>query len=314
MISFNSSFNESIVSNYSLRDGSQEKHNLPWYVPVFVNCALNAPLSITAVMGNAIVIYSIWNSPSLHSPSNTLLFSLAICDLSVGMIVQPFYIIYRMFYITNQPQTGVIMMKAFNVISNLLCGVSFLTTTAVSIDRYLAVHLHLRYQELVTVRRTGRLLVILWFVAALVSSTLFWNLDVTFFGALLVIASCLATTIGVYARIFMVVRSQQKKIVQQRAGQTTTKAMQHTRSALNMFYVCFVHILCYLPYFVFLILRDGYATTEFTYLATEFSQTLIFLNSSLNPVLYCWRLRDIRAAVKITLNKFCCKRTVRICR
>ena len=307
MISFNSSFNESIISNYSLPDhDSKEKHNLYWYVPVIVNCALNAPLSITAIMGNAIIIYSIWSSPSLHSPSITLLFGLAICDLSVGMIVQPFYVIYRMFYVTNQRQTGA-MMKAFNVISNLLCGVSFLTTTAVSIDRYLAVHLHLRYQELVTVRRTGRLLVILWFVAALVASTLLWNKDVTFFAALFVIATCLATTIGVYARIFMVVRIQQKKIVQQRAGQTTGTAMENTKSALSMFYICFVHTLCYLPYFVFLILRDGYATTEFTYLGTEFSQTLIFLNSSLNPILYCWRLRDVRAAVKNTLNKFCCK-------
>ena len=315
MISFNSSFNESIISNYSLpAHGSQEKHNLDWSVPVIVNCAFNAPLSVTAIMGNAIVIYSIWSSPSLHSPSITLLFGLAICDLSVGMIVQPFYIIYHMFYITNQRQTGAIMMKAFNVISNLLCGVSFLTTTAVSIDRYLSLHLHLRYQELVTVRRTGRLLVILWFVAALVASTLLWNADVTFFAALLVIATCLATTIGVYARIFMVVRIQRKKIVQQRAGQITGTAMQNTKSTLSMFYVCFVHTLCYLPYFVFLILRDGYATTEFTYLATEFSQTLIFLNSSLNPVLYCWRLRDIRAAVKNTFYKFCCKWMVRICR
>lgn len=46
------------------------------------------------------------------------------------------------------------------------------------------------------------------------------------------------------------------------------------------------------------ILRDGYATTNFTYLRTEFSQTLIFSNSCINPVIYCWRLVEICAAVK----------------
>lgn len=46
------------------------------------------------------------------------------------------------------------------------------------------------------------------------------------------------------------------------------------------------------------ILRDGYATTNFTYLRTEFSQTLIFSNSCINPVIYCWRLGEICAAVK----------------
>ena len=303
---FNSSSNDSTSTNYSLFDhGSQEQNDLR--LPVIVNCAINALSSLTAIMGNTAVVYSIWNNPSLHSPSNTLLFGLAICDLSVGMIVQPFYIVYHIFYITNQPQTGAITMEAFNVVANFLCGVSFLTTTAVSIDRYLALLLHLRYQELVTVRRAARLQGILWFIAAFVASTLLWNSSITFFAALLVIAVCLSTTIGVYAKIFTVVRRHKKKIqLQQRAGQEANVALQHTTTTLSMFYVCFIHTLCYLPYFIFLILRDGYARTDFTYLATEFAQTLIFFNSSLNPIIYCWRLRDIRVAVKNTFDKLRC--------
>ena len=299
------SFNESIDTNYSLlHNGSQERQ-----LCVIVNCALNAPLSITAVMGNMAIIYTIWNLSSLHSPSNMLLFGLAVCDLSVGMIVQPFYIIYHTFFITNNRRTGLIMMKAFNIISNLLCGVSFLTTTAVSIDRYLAIYLHLRYQEVVTKRRAARLLGLLWCIAAFVVSALLWNPSITFYAALLLIAICLSITVGTYAKIFTVVRNHQKKILQQCAGQSERSGTlrNHTKSALTMFYVCLIHTLCYLPYFVFLILRDGYAVTDFTYLATEFAQTRIFFNSSLNPVLYCWRLRDVRVAVKNTLAKICCK-------
>lgn len=136
----------SLNGNYTTMNSSNQSNSEDVYleerrVPLIVNCALNAPLSLAAILGNTVVIYSIWNNPSLHSPSNILLFGLAVCDFGVGITVQPFYIIYQSFYLTNQRQTWRATMEVFNIISNLFCGVSFLTTTAVSIDRYLAVHL-----------------------------------------------------------------------------------------------------------------------------------------------------------------------------
>lgn len=274
-------------------------------VPIIVNCVLNTPLSITAILGNLVVIYSLWNNPSLHSPSNVLLFGLAVCDFGVGMIVQPFYLIYQSFYIAYQRQTWRSTMEVFNIISNLFCGVSFLTTTAVSIDRYLAVHLHLRYCAIVTVRRTAFLLGILWIIAAFVASTLIWNKRITFFAVVCVIASCLFITFAVYVKIFKVVRNHRRRIQNEQTQSITIfgNSTGYVRSAVSMFYVCVIRLLCYFPYFVFLILRDMYKKNSFTILATEFAQTLIFLNSSLNPVIYCWRLREIRAAVKRTV--FC---------
>ena len=261
-------------------------------MPLIINCALNAPLSLTAIFGNMVVIYSLWKTPSLHSPSNVLLLGLAVCDFGVGITVQPFYIIYQSFYLANHLKIWLATMKVYNVLSNLVCGVSFLTTTAVSIDRYIAIHLHLRYRELVTLRGTGVLLVVLWIIAAFVASTLIWKQNITFFLVTSLIVVCLFSTFGVYVRIFTVVRQHQKRIQGQQSQKTRNygNTKQFAKSAIGMFYVCFVHFLCYLPYFVFLILRDMYETNTFTILATEYAQTLIFLNSSLNPIVYCWRL------------------------
>lgn len=305
----NSTLNESSNTDCWRLDHCGQHHmyrNLA--VPVFVNCVLNAPLSMTAIIGNILVIYSMWHSSALlRSPSNFLLFGLAVCDLGVGVTVQPFYIIYQSFYLTYHLQAWLATMEVFNVISNLFCGVSFLTTTAVSIDRYLALHLHLRYRKLVTMRRTFRVLGSLWIIAVLTASTLLWKPNITFFAALFVIATCIFITIVVYVKIFTIVRFHRKKILKQ-LGQEKFTVLQQTKSAVNMFYVCLIHTFCYIPYFVFLILRDGYKTTDFTVLGTEFAQTLIFLNSSLNPILYCWRLRDIRIAVKRTTAKIRCNR------
>lgn len=279
-------------------------------VPLIINCALNAPLSLTAILGNILVIYSIWKSPSLHSPSNILLLGLAACDFGVGITVQPFYIIYQSFYLASHLQTWRETMKVYNVLSNLVCGGSFLTTTAVSLDRYIAIHLHLRYRELVTLRGTALLHVVLWFIAAFVASTLIWKPNMTFFLVASLIVVCLFGTFGIYVRIFAVVRQHQRRIQGQQSQRTqnfgTTK--QFAKSAVGMFYVCFVHFLCYVPYFVFLILRDMYKTNTFTILGTEYAQTLIFLNSSLNPIVYCWRLGEIRVSVKRSLASLGFKR------
>ena len=41
-------------------------------------------------------------------------------------------------------------------------------------------------------------------------------------------------------------------------------------------------------------------------IADEFSLCLVFLNSSLNPVLYCWRIKDVRREVQNTIRKCLC--------
>ena len=46
-------------------------------------------ISITATFGNLLILVAIWRRPSLRSPSITLLFSLALSDLFVGLIVVP---------------------------------------------------------------------------------------------------------------------------------------------------------------------------------------------------------------------------------
>ena len=299
------------ANSTNLADGYKNYEQV--YISLIVNCVLNALLCIIAVLGNSVVIYSLWNSALLHSPSNVILFCLAFCDLGVGFVVQPFYIIYQMFYVTKRRETWLLAMKAFNFVANFFSGVSFLTTTAVSVDRYLAIHLHLRYQELLTVRRTVQVLLILWLFTAFVVSSLIWNSSVTFFAALTIIVVCLLTISSTYLKIYLVVRSQRRKMKEQRRSnptdqpsQTTKKTVQQIKCVTNMFYVCALHIMCFTPYLVFLALRDGYETSVFTYLATEFAQTLVYLNSSLNPAVYCWRLREIRVAVKRTLVMFYC--------
>ena len=77
------------------------------------------------------------------------------------------------------------------------------------------------------------------------------------------------------------------------------------KSAVGIFYVYLVFLLCYLPYLISLVVTEikgsGIVLKRFSLLGF----TLAYLNSSLNPVIYCWKMRHIRQAVINVLRNMC---------
>ncbi len=118
------------------------------YSAYIVNSIFNAFLSYTAIMLNIIAIHVIRKTLSLSNPLKTLLLSLAVSDLGVGLLVQPFYIALLVRRILDYS-----IYAAFVTIVTLFSFASLFGVMALSVDRFLAVHLHLRYQELVTHKR-----------------------------------------------------------------------------------------------------------------------------------------------------------------
>ena len=84
---------------------------------------------------------------SLPKTLKTLLLSLAVSDLGVGLLVQPFFIIVKRLQLSTE---DIPANTAYGNIRTLFCYASFFGVTALSADRFLAIHLHLRYQALVT--------------------------------------------------------------------------------------------------------------------------------------------------------------------
>ena len=131
---------------------------------------LNTFISITATIGNLLVLMTIWQSPHLHSPSNTLLFGLALSDLCVGVVSEPLEVGYQAVLFNNSGKiTSCTLTKVRNLISVYLTLGTLLTVTAMSVDRYLAIYLHLRYEQVVTVKRTRKVILCLWLTGILPS-------------------------------------------------------------------------------------------------------------------------------------------------
>jgi len=302
-------------TNYSSSGGNPVRRE----TIIIINCALNAPLMLISIMGNLLVLVSILRTPSLRSPSITLLCSLAVSDFLVAIVVQPLYIASEL--IKNRS-----LRQAMDTMAFALCGVSLLTMTTVSVDRFLALHYHMRYPNLITAHRAMSTSAMLWFISFLLGLLAVWNMKAYCFSALFVIAICVLVSTVCYIQIYGIVKQHQIQIhLQQQVVKTTTtgndqigknqigknlRVQRTAKSAKNTFIYYVVMILCYTPVFISLsilsVSRDLWGN------AWTFAETAALMNSSINPFLYCWRLRELRKAVLNTVRQMLCKKTEEI--
>ena len=131
-------------------------------------CVLNAYLSYTATMLNIVAIYAIRKTPSLSKNFKTLLLSLAVSDLGVGLLAQPLYVTRLAMDSTQKNATYNTTFNAFLILTNLFTFASLFSVTALCADRFLAICLHLRYQELVTYKSVAASVVFIWIFSALI--------------------------------------------------------------------------------------------------------------------------------------------------
>ena len=277
-------------------------------LPEIINLALNMPTSLAAICGNLVVLISIWSTPSLHSPSHALTFSLAMADFSVGLFVQPTFIVYSIAGITRRLD---VLCTSGLIVSSLsygLCGISLLTLTATTLDRLLAIHLHLRYQTVVTTERVACIILAIWIVGATVAALgpALQDFQAVIFASAVVACVCICLIVFSYWRIFTVVRRHRRQI-QDSQSPSLVEVKELKKSSVVPFLLCCLFFLCYLPFVVVTVwssVKDDKSPFA-GQVAFEFSSTVILISSCLKPMVYYWRLSAMRTVFRQTLRKCC---------
>ena len=270
------------------------------------NCILNALLCCTATMLNSVSILAIRKTSSLPKTLKTLLLSLAGSYLGVGLLVQPMHIALLIMELEQNAVKSLVhndnvVYKAFFIPLNLFVFASFFGVTALSVDRFLAIHLHLRYHELVTLKRVFAVLTAIWLFSVFLTLVRLWiPVNIIYVIFAIINVACLITVAVLSCKIYMAVRQHQQHIhalqVQQLAQNVVMASFGRLRkSAVTAIYVYVVFVLCYLPDngVMWTIATTGNSDRLITILQ-RYTFTLIFLNSSLNPLIYSWKMRDIR--------------------
>lgn len=279
------------------------------FIAHIVTSVLNSVSCITATGGNGIVILAVWKTPVLHTPSNVFLCCLALSDLTVGLIAQPSFVIHKIGELLHDYSMYCTTRILIESLGYITAGTSVLTMTGIGIERYLALHLHLRYKEIVTTKRILIAVSFIWVFFVLLAASRFWVANDSIFNniAIPVIFASLAFTFLAYMRVLKYVRRHETQIKDQANFEAAdhcpvnyrlSRIIRYKKSTLTMVLIVGIFVLCYIPFLCVKIVHrvEGYTTRVKT--AYLYASTIVFLNSSFNPVVYCWRIPDIRRAVK----------------
>ena len=273
--------------------------------------AVHIFLSITAFLGNFLILAALNKESSLHPPSKLLYRCLATTDLLVGLVSQPLYATYWMSWVYEHWTLCQYARGAAYISSNVLCGVSLMTSTAISVDRLLALLLGIRYRQVVTLKRTYIITATFWIVCAACGSFLVIRPQITLWCVIIDIPLCSVISIGSYTKIFRTLRHNQARVQdhdQQQPSQTNALNMVRYRKAVNSaLWVQLALAVCYVPKFTILVMSTYRKTYPLHVIVIDAMTTILMcFNSTLNPFLYCWKVKEVRQAVKQTIRQALC--------
>ena len=295
---------------------------IPPRVGIFL-IALNIFLSMFATLGNVLILVALRNVSSIHPPTKLLFRCLAITDLCVGLLGQPLYIYFWCITISLDNGNRIVeLVYVYLFIIRVLVAVFILTAAAISVDRLLALLLGLRYRPVVTLRRVRVVITCVWFIAVSNASLYCVGSILFHYESLLaswwtyrafIIFSIIVSTFS-YTKIFLTLRHQQAQVQghvqpeQSSTGRSVLNIARYKKTVYSVAWIQFAMLACYGPNIVMAFLWNFGNIDHSTevMVAGKVSLCLIFLNSSLNPVLYCWRIKDIRQEVKNLIRKCLC--------
>lgn len=281
----------------------------PYVFNSFIALAcLNMVLFFTASFGNILIVLSLRKESLLHPPSRLLLRNLALTDLFVGLFTHPLATLHSISILVENVPIFQFTVRSSYVSSAILSGMSLFVLTLISVDRLLALSLGMKYRQEVTARRVRGFVIFFWVLntangLALLSRERF----VFYIFSASSIFLCMIISTFCYAKIYRILRLQEMKVrttcsQKQKNKNSLLSVKRYKKTVSNALWVHLTLLACYFPYSIVSGLK---AVTKETWAVAEgFTGTLIFFNSSLNPLLYYWRIKEVRQALLEMIRQY----------
>ncbi|XP_065111843.1 trace amine-associated receptor 1b [Paramisgurnus dabryanus] len=293
------------------------------YIPMFITMMST---TFMTVMGNLLVIISIGHFNQLHTPTNQLILSLAVCDFLLGLFVMPLSAVRSM---QGCWYFGDIMCKIHTCFDIILSTTSIFHLVCVSAERYCAVCSPLTYQNRVRFSSVLFMIAVSWLVPVIFATTMvfgelnlqgsrsFYETHVecaggchVFFGHGSAVFSSMVSfyipgliLIGIYYKIYTVALNQARSISlllsQLKRDYPLGDARHRTQKAtITIAIVVGVFLFCWTPFFVCNIMNPfiGYTIPPVLIDALVWFG---YVNSTLNPFIYAFMYSWFRKAVRI---------------
>ncbi|XP_038123804.1 trace amine-associated receptor 1-like [Cyprinodon tularosa] len=268
-------------------------------------------LALVTVCGNLLVIISISYFNQLHTPTNTLIQSLAVADLLVGALVFPISMSFSLSSCFYEDNMFCKIRDGFNV---LFCTCSILHMCCISVDRYYAVCQPLTYKSKFSLHVVNIMIAISWGVSVLTAIGVIisrlnieecqdmCSIDVmtNIVGPLISFYLPVVILLCIYLKIFVVAQRQARSIqTRTKSGPTVSKMERKATKTLAIVLGAF--LFCWAPFF--LSFTFAAFTNSFVMVSViESSSWFALINSTLNPFIYAYFYKWFRSAFKIIVS------------
>ena len=256
--------------------------------------ALNLGSCPVIILMNALVIIAIKTRRRLQSVYNILLACLAGTDLAVALVSQPLFIAQEILFLSGASVEDYCHFYGKTVFFCLFPSIESLLILALLImERYIAMKFSLRYASLMTTPRLTGAVLCSWIISVI--SVILRLIPVTYSFAVVFVYVTVIPAISIIAfchtTVYLVSRRHVRRIrTEQLPSETKTKFVEE-RKALKTTSIIIVFVfLSFVPSLLYGIFSRDIRQTNLRPLVLS----CILLNSLLNPVILCWRNKDLR--------------------
>ncbi|XP_066506530.1 trace amine-associated receptor 13c-like [Hoplias malabaricus] len=313
---------ENITIQYCFPDNNsscrKEVRTGPVYIFIFI---LLSCISVCTVVLNLLVIISISHFKQLHTPTNLLILSLAVADLLVGLFLMPVKILELADSCWYLGKVGCYISPVINFLS---ISASLFSLIVIAIDRYIAVSDPLLYSTRLTVCKMSVIIIIGWSgslfyaIVFLYFNGYFFRSQVKCFGEcvlyvkqswvivdlVIVFVTPCSVIILLYSIIFKIARRQAKAVRAVSNGVSKSPSdkvlnTSETKAAKTLGIVIFVYLTCWIPYFISSLTVENVTSVSIVWIVFAW---LIYINSSMNPLIYAILYSWFRESVRCILS------------
>ena len=266
-------------------------------VSYIITIIINSITFPFTILLNVLVIMAVKTRPRLRTNSNILLACLAVTDALAGVLGQPSYILWKIFLLLGLSSSETV--GNFNItVKATLVVASCLHLMLVTFERLLAIKFTMHYSNIVTQSTIKIAVVSVWIIAFTAVNLRLLKMYVlarSICGFLII--SCIVFVAFTSMILFHETCRHQRKIKAQNLPQEEVKRFIKENKALKttVLVVCAVTV-CLLP----VAFGPISLVAGFHYISTIMEpwwQTFPLLNSLVNPLIYCWRQKEIRMFV-----------------
>ena len=286
--------------------------NAPVLVSLISTVIINGISCPLIVLLNVLVIMAVKRRPRIQTNTNILLACLAATDaVLTGLLVQPSFILWitlKLLGNASQETAHAARFHDFFLRTAFMCSSLLMLVTG---ERLIAIKFTMRYPYVVTTQKIKYAVMLCWILAITWGITVmlayFYTENLSLylnFPLAIILISCVLFITCSYVILYRETLRQRKKMkTQQLLPEEVERFAKESKALKTTVYVVGAVVICLLPaaFYILWIVSlppDLKPTTlKLFYAYTPWISNFGILNSLLNPLIYCWRQKEMRKFV-----------------